>query len=58
VPSETSIGINHAAAKELRLARLDMSAAERRQLTMSEVVRQLVQAWRTVTGPSEGRPAS
>jgi hypothetical protein len=41
-------------AEQLRLARLDMSAAERRQLSTTEVIVKLIDAWRCLV--AKGQP--
>lgn len=42
----TTVSVTKEAAGELRLARLDMSAAERRDLSTTDVLRRLIQEWR------------
>jgi hypothetical protein len=52
--AKTSVGISIEAREQLRLAQLDMSAAERRKLDTSEVVTKLIAAWRQIA--AAGRP--
>ena len=49
MPSETTIGLDKPAAAELRQAAREMAAQQHATLTMSQVVRQLVQAWRQLS---------
>jgi hypothetical protein len=49
MPSMTTVGMDKLAAAELRQARRDMSAQAHRDLTVSEVVRALVAAWRQLS---------
>ena len=49
MPSETNVGMDKAAAADLRQAAREMAAQQHASLSMSQVVKQLVRAWRQLT---------
>jgi hypothetical protein len=53
MPAETQVGMTKAAAEELRQARREIAATERREMSPSDVVRYLVRLWRQATDTKE-----
>ena len=47
--NRTTVSLDKPTAADLRQARREMSAAERRTLTTSEVLRRLLDSWRQIT---------
>lgn len=54
--TETTVGLTKQAAEELRQAKRELAAQQQQTLTMSDVVRYLVQSWRQDSGAPAGMP--